>query len=235
MNVLRLELKKADIKPYCFTAIAISACLLGLSYIFAWVPHLESGDKNAAVLFSSYQGISAISNAIALMAFSALASAMGFRYVIKEYCGANAILLFSYPVNRKTVFWAKVKLLLLFISITFLISVVGIFTVFAITGKIFSLVDSSLTLVDFAVVYRNSIVLTFLANGIALCSIRIGFMKKSNSITVISAILCSMLLANIVATINTNFITVLLFSAVTFLAGIILAFNLAGKIDTMEI
>lgn len=235
MSMLKLELKKTNIKPYCFGAVAIFICLLGLSYIFAWVPHLDSGDKNAAILFSSYQGISAISNAIALMAFSALASAMGFRYVIKEYCGANAILLFSYPVNRKTMLWAKVKLLLLFLSITFLISAVGIFTIFAITGKIFSLVDSSPTLIDFAVVYRNSLVLTFLANGIALCSIWIGFIKKSNSITVISAILCSMLFVNIVAAINTAFITVLLFTFAVSLVGIILTFNLAGKIDIMEV
>lgn len=101
MKLLKLELRKANIKPYCFMVIVLFVCLLGLSYIFAWVPSFNSGDENARVLFSSYQGISAISSAIAMMGFSVLSAAMGFRYVIKEYCGANAILLFSYPINRK--------------------------------------------------------------------------------------------------------------------------------------
>lgn len=116
MNILKLELKKTNIKPYFLSAIAIFVCIMGLTYILAWVPHLDSGDKNAANLFSTYQGITAVSNAIALMSFSILASAMGFRYLTKEYCGGNAILLFSYPMNRNSVVWAKVAVILLLVN-----------------------------------------------------------------------------------------------------------------------
>ena len=52
---------------------------------------LESGSQNSAVLFSSYSGIMAVNGAIALMAFSALSSAMGYRYVaVREH---------AYPVG----------------------------------------------------------------------------------------------------------------------------------------
>ena len=112
MNILKLELKKTNIKPYFLSAIAVFVCIMGLTYILAWVPHLDSGDKNAAILFSTYQGIAAICNAIALMSFSILASAMGYRYLTKEYCGVGAILLFSYPINRKSVVWAKAAVIL---------------------------------------------------------------------------------------------------------------------------
>lgn len=235
MNILRLELKKANIKPYCFSVVAIFICLLGLMYIFAWVPHLDSGDKNAAVLFSSYQGIMSIGGTIALMAFSALASAMGFRYVIKEYSGANALLLFCYPVKRKAVLWAKLQLLLIFTSTALLITLFGDFLIFAATGEIFRLVDNSLHFTDLIIGLRNTLVLIILANGIALCSVRIGFIKKSNSVTVISAILGSMVLANFVAQINTSFLAVLSISVVIFLIGIVLAFGLARQIAVMEI
>lgn len=235
MNMLRLELKKSNIRPYFFSVLAIFACLLGLMHIFAWVPHLDSGDENAAVLFSSYQGIMSISGTIALMAFSALSSAMGFLYVIKEYSGANAILLFCYPINRKSIFWAKIKLLLIFTSITLFVALFGSFLIFAITGKIFNLVDHNLYFSDFAISFRNTLVLIALADGIALCSVRIGFVKKSNSITVISAILGSMLFANIVAQINSCFPVVLSMAVAIFLIGTLLTFNLARKIDVMEI
>ena len=108
MKLLSLELKKVNIISYCIAAFAIFACLLGLAYIFAWVPSLGTADPNAMELFSTYSGIAAMTGAVGLMALSALASAMGYRYVIKEYSGANAILLFTYPINRKTVVWAKI-------------------------------------------------------------------------------------------------------------------------------
>lgn len=235
MNLLRLELKKANIRPYCFSVMVIFICLLGLMYIFAWVPHLDSGDKNAAVLFSSYQGIMAIGGTIALMAFSALSSAMGFRYVIKEYSGVNALLLFCYPVNRKSVLWAKIQLLLIFTSIALFITLLGGFSIFAATGGIFSLVDSSLQVTDFVIGFRNTLTFIMLANGITLCSVRIGFIKKSNSITVISAILGSMVLANVTAQINTNFLAVLSMAAAIFLIGLGLMFPLSRKIAVMEV
>lgn len=235
MNILRLELKKANIRPYCFSAMAIFVCLLGLMYIFAWVPHLDSGDKNAAVLFSSYQGIMSIGGTIALMAFSALSSAMGFQYVIKEYSGTNALLLFCYPVNRKSVLWAKIQLLLIFTSTALFITLFGGFLIFTATGVTFHLMDNSLHFTDLVIGFRNTLALIILANGISLCSIRIGFIKKSNSVTVISAILGSMVLANFVAQINTTFLAVVSIAVVIFLIGVGLMFHLARKIDVMEV
>ena len=42
---------------------------------------------------------------------------MGYRYVIREYCGAQAILLFSYPISPKRILTAKTLLLMMFTSI----------------------------------------------------------------------------------------------------------------------
>ncbi len=234
MNAFKLELRKTNIKPYCLSAAAIFICLLGLMFIFAWVPHLDSGDKNAAIMFSSYDGIFSISGAVALMAFSALYSAMGYRLVIKEYSGANAILLFCYPINRKTVLFTKIKVLLVFASITLSIALVGGFSLFYVLSSIFSLVDSSVYFIDFVNMLRNCLILIMLANGIMLWSVRIGFVRKSNSITVISAIFGSMLFANGVAQINNNCAIVLGLSSLIFLTGITATYNLAKKIEKME-
>lgn len=235
MNILRLELKKTNLKPYFFSAMAIFVCIMGLMYITAWVPHLDSGDKNAANLFSSYQGIAAVSNAAALISFSILASAMGFRYLTKEYCGRNTILLFSYPVNRKSVVWAKAALILLFISTAmFLTEFVG-FLIFAATDSMLGMVNESLQFSDFILVFRNALVLVCLADGITLCAIRIGFIKKSNSVTIIISVILSMLLINPAAAINEQFLSVLLLAATVLLGGILLTLNLSHKVNHMEI
>lgn len=235
MKILKLELRKTNIKPYFLSAIAIFLCIMGLTYILAWVPHLDSGDKNAAVLFSTYQGITAVSNAIALMSFSILASAMGYRYLTKEYCGVGAILLFSYPTNRKSVVWAKASVLLLFISTTmFLTEFVG-FLIFTGTDSVLHMVNDTLQFSNFMLALRNALVLVCLVDGIALCAIRIGFIKKSNSVTIIAAVIMSMLLVNPVAAINEQFIQVLFLAIVVLLGGVLLTFNLAHKVNRMEI
>ncbi len=235
MNLLRLERKKTNIKPYCFAAAMIFVCLLGLTYIFAWIPSLGTADSNATALFSNYKGISAISGAIALMSFSALASAMGYRYVIKEFSGTSAVLLFTYPIDRKKLVWAKIKLLTAFISAAVLLVSIGCFVIFAVTGQLFSLVDDTLPLTDYILIIRNAFVLACLTNGITLCALRVGFIKKSNSVTVICAIVFSMLLVNLAADINNSFKITLVLSVITLLAGLLLVCNMARKVENMEI
>ena len=178
---------------------------------------------------------SAMGGAVGLMAFSALASAMGYRYVIREYSGANVILLFTYPVDRKSIVWAKIKLLLLFVSASILVCTFGSFIVFALTGYMFSLLDDNLQFIDIAIAYRNALVLACLADGITLCSLRIGFIKKSNSMTIISAILLSMLLVNMAADINQSFAIMFSLSSVIFVTGFLLTFNMVRKVERMEI
>lgn len=235
MNILKLELKKTNIKPYFLSAIAIFVCIMGLTFILAWVPHLDSGDKNAANLFSTYQGIAAVSNAVALMSFSILASAMGFRYLTKEYCGENAILLFSYPMNRKSVVWAKVTVILLFISVAMFLTEFFGFLIFTETDSILGMVNESLQISDFILVFRNALVLVCLTDGVILCAIRIGFIKKSNSVTIIAAVIWSLLLVNPVAAINEQFLPVLLLAATMLLGGILLTINLSHKVNRMEL
>lgn len=53
--------------------------------------------------------------------------------------------------------------------------------------------------------------------------------------TVISAVLFSMLLTNFVAAIDTHFAGLLLFTAILLLTGILLMWNLANSMDNMEL
>lgn len=178
--------------------------------------------------------VAAVSNAAALMSFSILASAMGFRYLAKEYCGGTAILLFSYPMNRKSVVWAKVAAILLFISAAMILTEFFGFLIFTGTDAVLGMVNESLQFSNFILALRNALVLVCLADGIILCAIRIGFIKKSNSVTIIAAVIWSLLLINPVAAINEQFLPVLLFAATALLGGILLTINLSYKVNRME-
>lgn len=235
MNIFKLELKKTNIKPYFFYSVAIFICIMGFMYITAWVPHLNSGDKNATILFSTYQGISAISNIIALISFSVLASAMAFRYVTKEYCGGATILLFSYPMPCKSVVWAKTGVILFFISIMMFLTTFGSFVTFSVTDYLLGMVNDTLQFGDFTLAFRNALVLVCLVDGIALCATRIGFIRKSNSTTIIVSVIISMLLANPVAAINDMFLQVLFLAAAVLLVGGVAMLHLANTVNSMEV
>ena len=98
-----------------------------------------------------------------------------------------------------------------------------------------SLVDNGLYIMDLLLIYWDMLILAFLVDGIVLCSIRIGFIKKSNSITVLSAVLLSMLLANMAADINNHLTMVMGVTIVVLLAGVLFIFDMARKIERMEI
>ena len=133
------------------------------------------------------------------------------------------------------VVWAKAGLLLSFVTVALTACTYGSFLAFAVTGSMLSLVDNSLHFLDLVIIYRNTLVLAFLADGIALCSIRIGFIKKSNSITVLSAVFLSMLLANLAADMNDHFTVVMGLAVVILSAGLLMMFDIARRVDRMEI
>ena len=131
--------------------------------------------------------------------------------------------------------WVKTGLLLASITVALPVCTYGSFLAFAVTGHMLSLVDNGLYIMDLLLIYRDTLILAFLADGIALCSIRIGFIKKSNSITVLSAVLLSMLLANMAADINNHLTMVMGVTIVVLLAGVLFIFDMARKIERMEI
>ena len=103
----------------------------------------------------------------------------------------------------------------------------GGFLIFIGTDSVLQMVNDTLVPGDFMLAFRNALVLVCLADGIALCAIRIGFIKKSNSVTIISAVILSMLLINPVAAINEQFLPVLFLAAAALIGGILLTLNVS--------
>ena len=121
-----------------------------------------------------------------------------------------------------------------FTSVAAIGSTLCSFTAFAMAASALSFAEDQLVFAHFVTALRNSIMITCLACGITLCSIRIGFARRSNSMTVISAILFSMLLTNFVAAIDAYFAGLFLFTVILLLTGILLMWNLANSMDSME-
>lgn len=99
-KLIRLEFKRNNIKKYMLFSLLIFFFTLGLTYYFAF----DSGKEPA---LSSYLKISSIVSSLFMFFFSILSSAMYAKFVLVDYSGKRALLTFSYPVRRDTIFFLK--------------------------------------------------------------------------------------------------------------------------------
>ena len=107
-TLMTLEMKKNNVKPYLLGALGITIAMFGFLYLFAGVEEEE---------LSTYADVIMIVTILNMASYCILSAVMFSRFVIEEYKGKRAILLFSYPVNRVKVLFAKVLLVCGFVFI----------------------------------------------------------------------------------------------------------------------
>lgn len=233
-DLMKLEIKRNKIRTYIIATIVISICMLGLIYLFAYVPQLEPNDPDMK-LFAGYNNIISLFSVLTMFGFCVLSSVMYSRFVIEEYTGKRVILLFSYPISRVRIFISKVAVVSLFTIISMSICNITVFSVFGITEKICPLVNESITLEIIIKAVKTTFVMAVSAAGLGIISMGIGFIQKSVPTTIISAVLLCSLLCNIVVATLTSDIPVIIFMAATIMAGIIVTNILMRKINYMEV
>lgn len=233
-NLIKLELKKAKIRTYIIAAIIIGICMLGTLYLFAYAPKIEPSDPDMK-LFVGYEKLIPLFSTICMFAFSLLASAMFSKIIIEEYSGKRSILLFSYPISRSKVFFAKITFVSFFVATAMILSSIAIFIIFGISESIYHLVEGNIT---FEII-KNAAKTTFFMSISAVCvgiiSMAIGFIKKSITTTIISSVLICSLLSNIVAGFISSNSPIILFTIILALVSTIVITFTTNKINSMEV
>lgn len=106
MNLYRLEMKKIRFSTYLWAIAGIFASLLVLGILFLFIFQIEKGESGIpeeAQLFANWNGLLALTTALAFVCFSVLSAVIAAKVVVSEYCGKNAVILLSYPVKRKAI------------------------------------------------------------------------------------------------------------------------------------
>ncbi|MCP1103196.1 ABC-type transport system involved in multi-copper enzyme maturation permease subunit [Aequitasia blattaphilus] len=232
-NLIKLELRKTRIRPYVWASAIIALCMLGMLYTFSAVSYM--GSEADAAEFSSYYNIMVLTNALIMFAFSILAAVMFTAFVIKDYSGKNAIMLFSYPVKRKSTLFAKVILVTTFTTISLLATTFAICSVWGLTESIFPLVDDSISILLVANVIRDALCMAVISVGIGLVSVWIGFRKKSVQTTIIAAVIISIAPANFIVLGTSYPIASVGLAVISAVAGVLALFDLSNAVNKMEI
>lgn len=233
LHFIKLELRKINIRPYLYAGTIIIICMLGLLYTFAMISYV-GGDRDAAE-FSSYHNIWVLVNALQTAAYSVLTAVMFSTFLLKDYSGKNAILVFSYPIDRKKLLQSKIALVWFFVAAFMICGTIIMYGIFALSEKLFPLVSDQLTMKLCITVFVDTALCLFLSLFIGLVAIRIGFTKKSVQTTIIASVVLCSCAANVIATMSYSYIPTMVF----FCAVMILAFasytGLTTMVDNAEV
>lgn len=233
-SLILLEKRKYSLTPYHISSVAIAASLLGMLYLFSAIPHFDPSEAKEK-LFVTYSGLTFLINILSMASFSILSSVMSAKFIISEYSGKNAILLFSYPIERKFMLLSKFIFVFSYIMKSMILCTGSVLTIFFISECIFPLCPEQL---GFIVIIQSIIHLflyTLLSVIVGIISVWFGFRKFSISQTIVASV--------IIVCIVCQLVTISLFAQFIFAALVILLLilsfisyhSICFKIENMEV
>lgn len=212
-RLFSLELERNSIRPYQ-TAVAVSTFfILGFIYLMAAIPKIDPGDSDTE-LFSSYNFVIGLTLVVMMGIFSVISATMSSKFIVDEYRGKKAILLFSYPISRKKIMETKILLVFLFTVDSMVISGAIVLLVFMITE---SFIPISNDIVSLRLILTSSIYLVCYALIAAFCGIIsswIGFRKQSVIATIVASCIIMVTMCQV--------------AAMTFFSGVAMILLLTG-------
>ena len=180
----------------------------------AAIPKIDPGDRESE-LFRSYNFVIGLTLVVMMGIFSVISATMSSKFIVDEYRGKKAILLFSYPISRKKIMETKILLVFLFTFGSMLISGAIVLAVFMITE---SLVPIGNDIASLGLMLTSIIYLVCYALIAAFCGISsswIGFIKHYVIATIVAYCIIMVTMCQIVA--------------MTFFSGVAMILLLAGR------
>ncbi len=232
IKLIKLELRKNNLKPYLLGILGIFLAVLVLGLVFSAIPVLEPDDPSAE-MFTNPDTIITMSSILSMSAFSIMASIMYAKFVVEEYTGQKNVLLFTYPQKRSSILMAKFIFIFLFVFLSlFVINTIAIILVGLISNAI-SIISEPFT--NITLIIKYSFMFSLLANFIGLIALRIGFYKKSIIVPIVVSIILTAPFSNMVMLFKDNsFLAFLVAGIILLIISIFLFIVLLKKVNKME-
>lgn len=170
-----------------------------------------------------------------MVIFTILSAIMSSKFIIEEYAGKRAILLFSYPVSRQKVLSAKICMVFLYTVIAMCLCGTVIFSVFLGTESLFPVCSDTLTLPTFFYCSLSLISYSFLAGVWGIVALWIGFGKQSVTVTIVAAVIIAIVMCHIMAMTLNDLVGGVLFLVIGSVAAAITWADLKRNIANREV
>lgn len=186
IKLISLELKRNSLKSYHIAVAIITVIMLGFLYLLAAIPKMDPADTDAE-LFMSYNFIIGLSNVVCMAVFSIMSAVMASKFIVEEYTGKKAILLFSYPIEREKILEAKILMVFSYTAFSMIVCGGFILTVFLGTERLFPLCSDTISLGMIWDDILSLLCCSFIAAMLGVISLWFGFVKKSISVTIVAS------------------------------------------------
>lgn len=233
-KLIKFELKRNSLKTYHIAVVIITVVILSFLYLLAAIPQIDTADTDTE-MFMSYGFIIGLGNIISMAIFSIMSSVMASKFIVDEYTGKKAILLFSYPVDRKKILDAKIIMVFSYTAISMLVCNGIAITVFLSTESLFPLCQDSIDITLLWDCIFSVLCYSLMSALMSLVATWFGFMKKSIIVTITSACVIVSILCQIIG--MTLFIrpVIIAILAVTLMIAIAVWINLHNQAEKMEV
>lgn len=233
-KLIKFELKRNRLKTYHIAVVIITVVILSFLYLLAAIPQIDAADSDTE-MFMSYDFIIGLGNIISMAVFSIMSSVMASKFIVDEYTGKKAILLFCYPVDRKKILDAKIIIVLFYTAISMLVCNGIATTVFLSTESLFPLCQDSIGIMLIWNCIFSVLCYSLMSALVSLAAVWLGFMKKSIIVTITSACVIVSILCQIIG--MTLFIRPVITAilAVILMIAIAVWINLHSQVEKMEV
>jgi hypothetical protein len=232
IKLLKLELKKQNIRTYIISSIIVSIVMLGFLFLFAYAPQIDSNDKDLS-FFAGYKNIISLFSMFNMFVFAVLGSVMYSKFIVEDYMDNKLILLFSYPIPRKKVLLSKIMLIGGFVILAMILSLLFNFVTFISLDYFLKWMNDSFSMSFFVELIEKSILMTISAFCVSFFACALGFIKKSVPTTIVSAMILSSMLSNSGVSNNKSLIYIFAIILICLTVGSFV--YLLNKVQKMEV
>lgn len=232
--LISLEIRRSSLRPYHRAALICSVTMLVFYYFMASIPLIDPTETDIG-LFSSYEFLFSLNHLLSMAAFTILGSVMGARFIVEEYTGARTILLFSYPVSRRKIMGAKLCLVFFYSTAAMLLCGIATGFFFTLTECFFPICTDTMTGTMAAWIFFSLLFHSLLAGFLALLSSWIGFLKTSVPVTIVSGVIISCVVCQILSAVYIFHPALFLVTGVAAAGAVTAIKHLSRYVENMEV
>ncbi|WP_144495635.1 bacitracin ABC transporter permease [Bacillus sp. WP8] len=224
LHFIKLELRKSHMKNYIQASMIASIVLLVFIYFAAFAARVEQ-----EIGFQQYPNIYLLTSIVWMIFFSIVTSWMYCRVVVNTLKDYEA-----HSPSLKASLLPRMVWMLCFSTIAMLCSIIPSFIVFSVTETFFPIVQDALTADVMFNVIKTYLVFTCCINGIGMIAMRVGLMKKSTFMTIMTAIVLCAVLGNVCIAVDGNDQMNVILSGVMVAAVLIVMLELWASITRLQ-
>lgn len=234
VKLVALELRRNSLRPYRIATGILGGILLAFWYLMAFIPQLDPLDPDAE-LFSTSSFFTGMNCTVCTACLGILGAVMAARLVVEEYSGKRVLLLFSYPVSRRSILAAKLLLVSGSTASGMFLCGLAVQSVFFVGAALVPFYTGSLSPGVFGQALYVLLCDSLIAGLIAVLAAWVGLWKKSVPSAIVAGVVLVILVCQVMPVTFFHPALLALFPLLFALLAALATGSLLQQVETMEV